>query len=698
MLPFFAIPTSSIILGLDYGSHYLKAAVVSRDSGVHISSHFGGRRKWRHQFAIWNLSNPSSSIPSVLSLSDIEDLNWELFDDAQSHIECHPSHGFHGPVPLFDRIFGFRGREMLAIQIRAINSSIDERPFKPKRLDIVMAVFPWTSIRERLGIAEAVKLANGTLVAVVEAHTAVAHFYAREKRAVFSDGMKDVLFVDIGGSHTWMALFRFEPNGKKPIVTELALAVNETLGGGLIDERLCMFFVSKLELSEEEATKGYQQLLEEARKTKELLTVDESVTVKLDEFRENASVTVTRDDLTQMIYDFQASLSALYATILEKVTTEIQIVEVIGGASRVPFLKDVINQLWGKPTGRTLNADEAVALGAAYVGAMGVKPLKLPKIRIDRSLHSVVRLVQSKGSHHLFDETSKSRDKTRKTFTVGRMEADYVITADNDNLTFFHVEVPETALPNDTVRFTFGWNRIGAPIVQRVDMGRNLTAKLTFSPPPWLLNSTGFQDALAVMRETGTVAENRLKFGKLKSDMEEFLSATVDRLNTDELLLAVMNDAERLRVISEIEEAERWYDSVRNEYVRFHVFAERFRALKSIVYDYDVKCQLLRARRTAFDALNVTLTQVYTDLTESWKDQIAFIPAGRLTQLWGLYNSTQEWFDRRADTVVTNSDMADPQVLSGEIEALRLSLEDFHKFAGKAVKDRDKAVGAYDDL
>jgi molecular chaperone DnaK (HSP70) len=688
MLIILLFQASSVVLGIDYGSEYIKVAIVSRDAGVHILPNFGNTRKWRNQIAIWNLSNPSSPIQNNL---DFEGLTWELFDAAQAHIDRYPTHGFRGIFPLFDTVFGFRARELLALQLRALILSIDERPFQSKRIEIIFAVFPLTPIPQRLAIAESIKLANATLITIIESHTAVAHLYAREKSQVFSNGMKDILFIDIGASHTWMAVFRFEPNGKHPIVTELAFAVNETLGGKLIDNQLCQLFLSKSSFSNNETCKTYPRLLEEVRKAKELLTVDESVTVML----EDVSITITREEFVSLLSDFNNSLSNLYATIIQQLTTEIHFVEVIGGTSRVPFLKDVIHNLCGGRVRWTLNGDEAVALGAAYVGAMSKG--KLPKVRIDRSLHCVIRLLQRKGNLSLFNEGSKSKDKTRKTFTVGKMEFDYTITADDVNMTAFHVEVPETARREDTVQFTFGLNRIGAPVLQKVEMQRNQSANVTFSPPSWLLNTKQFQESLQVMKELRIVNEDRQKIGKLKSDMEQFLSEMSTRIHNDELFLAVMNETERKRVIDALAEAESWYDSIRTCYVPVHEFVEKFRSLKAVTYDHEVKCQILQTRRSALDALNATLITVYTDLTGKWGSKTAEISTDRVKQLWERYNQTKAWIDANSEIVLSNSDINEPTVFSAHLDKMRLELEDFHKFAAKTTSAGSDAEVA-DDL
>lgn len=49
----------------------------------------------------------------------------------------------------------------------------------------------------------------------------------------------------------------------------------------------------------------------------------------------------------------------------ELTTDEIYAVEVVGGSTRIPAVKAIVEQVFGKPVTTTLNQDEAVSRGAA---------------------------------------------------------------------------------------------------------------------------------------------------------------------------------------------------------------------------------------------------------------------------------------------------------------------------------------------
>ena len=45
-------------------------------------------------------------------------------------------------------------------------------------------------------------------------------------------------------------------------------------------------------------------------------------------------------------------------------------VEIVGGSSRIPFVKTILQEVFGKEASTTLNCDEAVARGCALMAAI----------------------------------------------------------------------------------------------------------------------------------------------------------------------------------------------------------------------------------------------------------------------------------------------------------------------------------------
>lgn len=69
-------------------------------------------------------------------------------------------------------------------------------------------------------------------------------------------------------------------------------------------------------------------------------------------------------------------------------TDDIFAVEVVGGSTRIPIVKTIIERVFGKPTHTTLNQDEAVSRGAALQWfAIRNSNLYEAKIQVFQSIH-----------------------------------------------------------------------------------------------------------------------------------------------------------------------------------------------------------------------------------------------------------------------------------------------------------------------
>ena len=77
---------------------------------------------------------------------------------------------------------------------------------------------------------------------------------------------------------------------------------------------------------------------------------------------------ICRSDFEALCADLFEGVKAPLVRVLElaQLTKEdIYSVEIVGGSTRIPLVKDIISEVYGKPVSTTLNQDEAVARGCA---------------------------------------------------------------------------------------------------------------------------------------------------------------------------------------------------------------------------------------------------------------------------------------------------------------------------------------------
>jgi molecular chaperone DnaK len=84
------------------------------------------------------------------------------------------------------------------------------------------------------------------------------------------------------------------------------------------------------------------------------------------------TISLSRSDFEEVIANSIARTEALMEVVLDEASMkpqDINAVLLVGGSTRIPALQDSITKIFGKPPLRTVNPDEAVALGAAiYAG------------------------------------------------------------------------------------------------------------------------------------------------------------------------------------------------------------------------------------------------------------------------------------------------------------------------------------------
>uniref|UniRef100_A0A8C4E104 Heat shock protein 4b n=1 Tax=Dicentrarchus labrax TaxID=13489 RepID=A0A8C4E104_DICLA len=182
---------------------------------------------------------------------------------------------------------------------------------------------------------------------------------------------RNVVFVDLGHSGYQTSVCAFN-KGKLKI---LATACDPELGGKDFDEVLvkyfCEEFGKKYKLDVKTKPRALVRLYQECEKLKKLMSANSSVLpLNIECFMNDIDVTgkMNRGQFEEMCGDIWARVEPPLQSLLEQTKLkkeDIYAVEIVGGASRIPAVKERISKFFGKELSTTLNADEAVARGCA---------------------------------------------------------------------------------------------------------------------------------------------------------------------------------------------------------------------------------------------------------------------------------------------------------------------------------------------
>ncbi|CAG5129903.1 unnamed protein product, partial [Candidula unifasciata] len=227
--------------------------------------------------------------------------------------------------------------------------------------------------RERRALLDACQLAGLNCLRILNDTTAVALAYGIYKTDLPAESEKprNVVFVDFGYSAIRVAACAFN-KGKLKV---LATSFDSQLGGREFDELLADYmaeeFKKKYKVDAASNPKAYTRLLQECERLKKLMSANiQPIPLNIECFMDDKDVhgAVDRAQFEEMAAPLLKRIHDTLLAVLDNAklkVSDISSVEIVGGSSRVPAFKALVQLVFNKEPSTTLNADEAVARGCA---------------------------------------------------------------------------------------------------------------------------------------------------------------------------------------------------------------------------------------------------------------------------------------------------------------------------------------------
>uniref|UniRef100_A0A8C4EI21 Heat shock protein 4a n=1 Tax=Dicentrarchus labrax TaxID=13489 RepID=A0A8C4EI21_DICLA len=248
-----------------------------------------------------------------------------------------------------------------------------ESALKKPVADCVISVPSYFTDGERRSVMDAAQIAGLNCLRLMNETTAVTLAYGIYKQDLPAPEEKPriVVFVDLGHSGYQVSVCAFN-KGKLKI---LATAFDSELGGKGFDDILvnhfCEEFGKKYKLDVRSKPRALVRLYQECEKLKKLMSANSSdLPLNIECFMNDIDVSgkLNRGQFEEMCAGLLAKVEGPLRSVMEQTKLkkeDIYAVEIVGGASRIPSLKERISKFFGKELSTTLNADEAVARGCA---------------------------------------------------------------------------------------------------------------------------------------------------------------------------------------------------------------------------------------------------------------------------------------------------------------------------------------------
>lgn len=374
------------VVGVDFGTLNTVIA-VARNRGVDVIANevsnratpslvgFGPKSRYLGEAAktqeISNLKNTVSSLKRLAGRS----LNDPDIQIEQQFISA-PLVDINGHVGAEVSYLGqkekFTSTQLIAMFLSKIKQTTSAELKLPVS-DMVMSVPAWFTDIQRRTLIDAAEISGLKLLRLMNDTTAAALGWGITKLDLPSGDEKPrrVAFVDVGHSNYTCSIVEF----KKGELAVKATAFDRHFGGRNFDKALLDHlqkeFLGKYKVDITTNPKAMTRVLAAAEKVKKMLSANQQAPINIESLMNDVDVRamITRQEFEAMVDPLLSQINGPLEQALAdaKLTKDdIDIIEVVGGGSRVPAVKDRIQAFFGKPLSFTLNQDEAVARGCAF--------------------------------------------------------------------------------------------------------------------------------------------------------------------------------------------------------------------------------------------------------------------------------------------------------------------------------------------
>ncbi|KAJ5753021.1 Heat shock protein hsp88 [Penicillium odoratum] len=374
------------VVGIDFGAQSTKIG-VARNKGIDIianevsnrqtpslvgfsarSRHIGEAAKTQETS---NLKNTIGSLKRLIGRSfDDPDVKIEQQYNSAAIVDVNGLAGVE--VNYLGKKEKFTATQLVAMYLTKIKD-ITSKELRLPVSDVTISVPAWFTDVQRRAMIDAGDIAGLNVLRLVNDTTATALGYGITKLDLPGPEEKPrrVVFVDIGASDYTASIVEF----RKGELNVKATVCDRHFGGRNFDialtERFADEFKEKYNIDIRTHPKAWSRTVAAAEKMKKVMSANPQAPMSIESLMNDVDVKsmVKREELEEMVKPLLDRLTVpLEQALAEAKLTvdDIDHIEMIGGCTRVPAIKEIISKFFNKPLSFTLNQDEAIARGCAF--------------------------------------------------------------------------------------------------------------------------------------------------------------------------------------------------------------------------------------------------------------------------------------------------------------------------------------------
>ncbi|XP_061188994.1 hypoxia up-regulated protein 1-like isoform X1 [Saccostrea echinata] len=446
-----AYGASLAVMSIDLGSEFMKIGIVKPGVPMEIVLNDESARKTSTIVALRNGERLFGSAAENTAVKFPKMAYWYLtqiigkrFEDP--HVEMYRKRFPYYNIikdevrgtPLFkvDDETTYSPEELLAMVLEKAKSSAEAFADTPIS-DAVITVPSYFTQAERRAVREAAEMVGINVLQLISDNVAVALNYGVFRRKMFNSTTQYYMFYDAGATSTSATIIGYQMVKVKegdrvetyPQLSVKGVGFDKSLGGLemtlRLREHLAKLFNAQKKTKTDVFTndRAMGKLFKEANRLKKVLSANTEHMAQVEGLLEDIDfkAKVTRDEFEEMNKDlFERVLKPIEDALKTSHVTLPEITDVIlmGGGTRVPKMQDMLLKYIKRDVlGKSINTDEAAALGAVYHAAELGKGFKVKKFLIKDACHYPIVVEFEKQTA----ETTEDKPKVVKRTLFGRM-------------------------------------------------------------------------------------------------------------------------------------------------------------------------------------------------------------------------------------------------------------------------------------